>query len=406
MKDNAPKNRKVLISGASVAGPALAYWLSRYGFRPTVVEQAPRLREGGYKIDIRGTAVEVAERMGIMADIREASTNMRGSTFVNSTNKPIATLPADFLAGRTERDDEIMRGDLACILYERTRHDAEYLFGDSITSIMQDDAGVRVTFEKSESRSFDLVVGADGLHSNVRALTFGEEEQFIHHLGAYISIFSIPNYLNLDHWELYYGSVGCAACIYSARENSEARGLLMFTAPALHYDWRDSAQQQKILTGRFAKIGWQVPRLLEFARNASDFYFDSVSLVQMDHWSSGRVVLLGDAAYCASPASGQGTSLALVGAYVLAGELASAAGDYRSAFANYENAMRGFVEANQKFALNSLSNMVPRTQAQLWLQSMAMRVLPHIPWKKSIVEKIVADIQRAANAITLKDYDC
>lgn len=328
--------RTVLISGASIAGPALAYWLHRYGFAVTVVERAPAPRTGGYKVDIRGAAIEVAERMGILEDIQRASTDMRTGAYVNDDGKRIATLPADIFGARVGRDDEIMRGDLARILHERTRADVEYFFGDSITSITpvtDGAAGVDVTFEHAAPRHFDLVVGADGLHSTVRRLAFGPEEQFVRHLGAYISAFSMPNELGLDREELYHALPGRLICAYSSAGDPAAKGLLVFRSPRLRYDHRDPRQQLALLDAAFEGVGveaapargWgQVPRMLEAAREAGDLYFDGMQLIEMDRWSHGRVVLLGDAAHCPSPASGQGTGMALVGAYVLAGELAAA----------------------------------------------------------------------------------
>ncbi len=395
-------NKNILISGASIAGPALAYCLKRYGFHPTIVEQAPALREGGYKVDIRGAAVDVAQRMGIMDDIRRFSTDMRGATYVDDANKPIATMPADFFNGRVEGEDEIMRGDLSRILYERTRNDVEYIFGDSITSIEQGDDGVRVTFEHSAPRTFDLVVGADGLHSNVRALTFGDESQFTRFLGAYI--FTTPNDLQLDHWELYHNAPGKLVCIYSLRKDTEARCFFLFNSPQLHYDYHDSRQPKKLLAEKFAGDGWQIPKLLKTAWDAPDFYFDSISLIEMERWSSGRTVLLGDAAYCASPLSGQGTGLALVGAYVLAGELAVAQGDYQTAFARYESEMRGYVQANQQFAAKAVKEFTPQTRMQHWFRNLMLRILPYMPWKDLIAKKIMEDLQQATNAITLKNY--
>ncbi|MCX6048567.1 MAG: FAD-dependent monooxygenase [Chloroflexi bacterium] len=398
------KNRNILISGASIAGPTLAYWLRRYGFNPTVIERAPALRKGGYKIDIRGAATVVLERMGILADVERASTDMRGASFVNKANKPIATMSADFFMGREGDDVEIMRGDLSGMLYAATCNDTEYIFGDSICALVQDNDGVHVTFERGESRVFDLVVGADGLHSNVRALAFGEEAAFIRYLGCYISIFSTPNYLNLDHWELFYNAPGRLANMYSARQNKEARALFAFTSPPLQFDRRDIGVQKKLLADAFAGVGWETPRLLEAMCDAPDFYFDSMSQIQMDRWSNGRAVLIGDAGYCPSPASGQGTSLALVGAYVLAGELKTACGDYNTAYMHYEQELRPYVEQNLTLGQKMAKEMVPDSQTQLWFRNQMMRMLPYLPWKGLITKSILQPLREAANAITLKDY--
>ncbi|WP_406218490.1 FAD-dependent monooxygenase [Streptomyces decoyicus] len=421
MSDTAPSPRSttprtVLISGASIAGPALAYWLHRHGFAVTVVERAPAPRTGGYKVDLRGAAIEVAERMGILEDIQRASTDMRTGAYVNDDGKRIATLPADIFGARIGRDDEIMRGDLARILYERTRADVEYFFGDSITSITpvtDGTAGVDVTFEHAAPRRFDLVVGADGLHSTVRRLAFGPEEQFVRHLGAYISAFSMPNELDLDREELYHALPGRLICAYSSAGDPAAKGLLVFRSPRLRYDHRDPRQQLALLDAAFEGVGveaapargWgQVPRMLEAARKAGDFYFDGMQLIEMDRWSHGRVVLLGDAAHCPSPASGQGTGMALVGAYVLAGELAAAGRAPEEAFGRYETEMRGYVAVNHALARKFAREMTADTRRQIRFRHLMMRILPYMPWKNLVAKKIAEDVQRAAQAITLKDY--
>jgi 2-polyprenyl-6-methoxyphenol hydroxylase-like FAD-dependent oxidoreductase len=313
-------------------------------------------------------------------------------------------MDADFFGGREGDDIEIMRSDLSRILYDATRYDIEYIFDDSITAISQNGLDVDVTFKRGQPRTFDLVVGADGLHSNVRTLTFGDESEFIHHLRHYIAIFTIPNYLDLDRWELYYALPGKTVNIYSTRQNDDAKAMFLFASPPLNYDRRDGMQQKEILARTFAGEGWDVPRLLEFMTEAPDFYFDSISQIHTEHWSRGRAVLLGDAAYCPSPASGQGTSLALVGAYVLAGELAASAGDYHTAFTRYEDEMREYVEQNQTLALENLKGMVQRSRSQIWFQTQMIRILPYLPGKERIIGRITEAIQKAATAITLKDY--
>ncbi|MFJ8674337.1 FAD-dependent monooxygenase [Streptomyces sp. NPDC093589] len=398
--------RTALISGASIAGPALAYWLHRHGFAVTVVERAPELRTGGYKVDIRGVAVEVADRMGILDDIQAAGTDMRTGTYVNGAGKRIATLPADIFGARLDRDDEIMRGDLARILHAHTRSGVEYVFGDSITSLTPTapGGGVTVTFERGAPRDFDIVVGADGVHSTVRRLAFGPEEQFSRHLGSYIAAFSLPNTFGLDREELYHALPGKLACVYSSAGDPAAKGLLCFRSPRLTYDHRDVPRQLALLESAFAADGWEIPRLLRAAREAPDFYFDAMHLIEMDRWSRGRVVLLGDAAHCASPASGQGTGMALVGAYVLAGELAAADGDPSAAFARYEAEMRGYVAVNHETAQKFAKEMMAATWREIRFRHLMMRMLPHMPWKNLIARKIAEDVQRAAGALALKDH--
>ncbi|MER7000082.1 FAD-dependent monooxygenase [Streptomyces sp. NPDC000410] len=403
--NSTPAGKTVLISGASIAGPSLALWLHRYGFTPTVVERAPELRPGGYKVDIRGTAIEVCARMGILDDVRAHSTDMAGGSYVDDSGRTIGELPAEIFGGRVEGDDEIMRGDLARILYEHTRDDVEYLFGDSIAALDEDADGVLVTFESGLRRRFDLVVGADGMHSNTRRLIFGEEKRFKRYLGAYISIFTAPNHLGLKQWETYHALPGKLTCVYSSAGESDAKNLFVFGAPEeLPYHHRDITAQKRLLTETFAGDGWEIPRLLGHAADADDFYFDSISLIEMDRWSTGRVVLLGDAAHCASPASGQGTGLALIGAYTLAGELAAAGGDHTVAYERYERAMRPGVEMNQKIAEGFAKEMTVGSKWKIALRMFMVRTLPRTPWKNLIAKKIRDDIQRAANAIPLGDY--
>jgi 2-polyprenyl-6-methoxyphenol hydroxylase-like FAD-dependent oxidoreductase len=337
----------------------------------------------------------VLDRVGILADLQRARTNMGAVTYVDGADKQLASMPAEIMSG----DVEILRGDLARILYEATRHDTEYLFDDSITAIAQAQDGVRVTFDRGQPRTFDLVVGADGLHSNVRALAFGTESRFIRDLGYYVAIFTTPNHMNLDHTGRFYNVPGKAAGMYSARDNTEAKAMFLFASPPLDYDRRDIDQQKKILAGTFAGQHWEVPTLIKAMWDAPDFYFDSVSQIHIDNWSRGRVVLLGDAGYGATM-GGMGTGLAVVSAYVLAGELAVAAGDHHTAFARYEDELRDYAKACQKLAEGAGGFLAPSTRSKIWLRNQMFRTLPHLPWK-GIVNKMTT---KTANAITLKDY--
>ena len=396
------RNRNVLISSAGPAGTTLAYWLRRHGFRPTVVERAPAPRDGGQAVDVRGAAIEVAGRTGILDEFRRARTATRGMSYVSSTGKRLASLNAAF--GVIDATDvEIVRGDLARILHQATSN-VEYIFGDSITGICEHADTVEVTFERAPARAFDLVVGADGLHSNVRSLAFGPESPFIRHLGLYLAIFTTPNDLGLDHWQLIHAVPGKSVTFTSARENTEARAIFFFASPPLDYDHHDTRQQQDILASAFSTEQWEVPHLLKAMRHAPDFYFDSASQVRMDNWSAGRVTLLGDAGYCPSPLSGQGTSLALVGAYVLAGELQAAAGDHRAAFARYQQQMSGFVQQNQQIALGNAKRFIPGTRTRIWLQNQTIKALPYLPWKNLVLNLATKGVREAARAITLKDY--
>ncbi|ROS41642.1 2-polyprenyl-6-methoxyphenol hydroxylase-like FAD-dependent oxidoreductase [Amycolatopsis thermoflava] len=393
-------NTKVLISGASIAGPALAHWLTRYGFSVTVVERAPGPRPGGQAVDVRGPALDVAERMGILDQLRARSTRMRGMSVVDGTGAEVyRTTDRTVSGGELDNPDvEILRDDLARIITESVGGDVEYLFGDSIAKLDQDDDEVRVVFESGRARTFDLVVGADGLHSNTRRLVFGPTERFIRHLGVHMAVCTVPNFLGLDNWQVMHqmpdGDMR-GAMVMSARDNTEARAYLMFgSAEPVDYDHRDVEGQKEIVARALAGDSWEMPRLLEHARAAADFHFDSAAQILLDSWSRGRVVLLGDAGYCGSPMSGQGTSLAMIGAYVLAGELAAAGGDHRAAFAAYEKELRDYARANQEMAVANLRER--RAQAgQAADASAAAEVL---------VETGVADFAQVVASYPVKDY--
>ncbi|WP_026415508.1 FAD-dependent monooxygenase [Actinomadura oligospora] len=349
---------KVLISGASIAGPTLAYWLDRYGFEVTVVERAGGFRPGGQAIDVRGTALGVAERMGVLDEVRAHATNLRGMSIVDGDGNELHRSEEHTLSGGPldSPDVELLRDDLSDIIVKAAGDRIEYVFGDSIASLEDGPDGVHVTFEKAEPRTFDLVVGADGVHSTTRRLVFGADAGYVPLRAAAMAVWTMPNVLGLDRWQIghFSDSAGTSgAMVMTVRDNTELRAYAMFENQDGPLP-RDVAEQKRLLAGGLADASWEVPRLLEHMWDAKDFHYDALAQVRLDRWSHGRVVLLGDAGYCGSPASGQGTSMAMVGAYVLAGELKAADGDHGKAFAVYEDELRDWVEANQAFALRGL----------------------------------------------------
>ncbi|GAA2795318.1 FAD-dependent monooxygenase [Crossiella cryophila] len=398
--------RSVLISGASVAGLSLAYWLRHHGFQPTLVERAPAPRSGGQAIDIRGTAREVVTRMGIMDTIRAHHTGTHGVAWLNEHGRRVAAMGGETFgdSGGIVAEIEILRGDLVRILHEAAGTDLDILYDNMITEIAEDGDGVAVTFDKGPARSFDLVVGADGLRSGVRALMFGQDKEFVHDLGYYTSYFPARTKLDLDGWEVMYnlpagnGVGGRVALLYPLGDTGEVRVLLGFVSPELAYDRRDVQAQKKLLAEVFAGAGWEIPALLDQLGRTDDLYLARVGEVRVDRWHRGRTVLLGDSAFGGS--LGMGTSLALVGAYVLAGELAAANGDHRVAFAQYDKEMRDYVTLNLKRPPGGSSGFAPRTRRGIWARNQFMRMLPHLPGGGAMM----GGMQKAANSITLKPY--
>ena len=353
---------KSLVSGASIAGPAVAYWLQRYGFTVTVVEHAQALRGGGYPIDVRGTALDVVERMGVYPRLRAAHVDTRRLTFFDVDGAPIVSLKPQAVVGGAEgRDIEVRRGDLAAALYDATRDDVTYRFGDSIEALDEDADGVEVTFRSGLRRRFDLVIGADGLHSRTRALAFGPEEQFHRYLGYCFAGFTMPNPLGLSHEGVMWNAPGRAAALYAVGDHPQVHGFLNFALPEPPFaTFRDPAAQRELVAAVFADDGWEVPDMVRAMRTADDLFFDVISQIRMPAWSRGRVALVGDAAYAPSFLTGQGSSLALVGAYMLAGALATAR-DHGTAFADYERGTRGFVEQNQALVAEGDALLFPTT---------------------------------------------
>ncbi|MFC9061429.1 FAD-dependent monooxygenase [Streptomyces sp. NPDC057074] len=370
---------KVLVSGASIAGPALAFWLNRHGFEVTVVEKAGALRGGGYPIDVRGTALDVVERMGILPQLREAHIDLRRLTFRDGDGGEVASLhPHAVTGGVAGRDLEIRRGDLTEALYRAVRDDVEFLFDDSVDTLDQYGRGVDVTFRGGGSRTFDLVFGADGMHSRTREMLFGPEERFHRYLGYCFAVFTMRNTLGLSHETVMWNTPGRAAALYAVGDDDEVHAFLNFARPQPPFDAFGSPDAQRdLLAEVFADAGWEVPGILTALRDADDVFFDAVGQIRMPRWSSGRVALLGDAAHAPSFLTGQGTSLALVGAYMLAGSLADR--DHTAGFAAYEHGTRDFVTLNQNLVGQGGATLFPTTARALEQRNARLRGLGAMP---------------------------
>jgi 2-polyprenyl-6-methoxyphenol hydroxylase-like FAD-dependent oxidoreductase len=399
---------RVLISGASVAGPVLAYWLSRYGFSVTVVERAPTLRKaGGHAVDLFKPAMDIAEQMGVLTRIQEKAT---GTDVLEihrvGRERPYEIQIHRLMTAVSDRHVEIMRDDLGEIFYDAGRDGVEYVFGDSITAITEDTDGVDVAFEVGPTRRFDAVIGADGLHSNVRALVFGPESGFSTWIGAYLAVASVPNYLGLRDRSVVTCGINRMAGVYSAAHMDDARAIFLFRPPGqLDYHYRDTARQKALLREAFAGLGGQVDRMLDEAERAEVFYFDSITQLRMDSWSRGRVSLVGDAGYCPGAAVGGSTSLAVVGAYVLAGELAIADGDHTRAFAAYENAMRDYVVRSRAFAIGASKRLVPRNRIGLWAFIFTGLLITRLPVAVTrALTRISPRSVRLHDSVTVRDY--
>ena len=370
---------RVLISGAGVAGPTLAWWLVHYGFAPTLVEKAASLRTGGYVIDFWGAGFEIAARMGLLDQIRREGYAVEQVIVVNRSGERIAGFPAAAFGRVTHgRYVSLPRGDLAAILFRAMEGRVETIFGDSVQLIEQNPSCVQVTLDSGARREFDLVIGADGLHSRVRELVFGPPAQFEKYLGCKVAAFEAAGYRPRDELRyVMYTEVGQQVARFSMRGD---RTMFLFTfADPDSGDVRGVAAQKAVLRQRFGASGWECPRILNALDRADELYFDRVSQIRMDSWSRGRVALIGDAASCVSLLAGQGSALAMTAAYLLAGELQRAGPDYASAFERYGQIFAPFVARKQAMALRFAGFFAPRSKYSMWLRNRVMNLL-RVDW--------------------------
>jgi 2-polyprenyl-6-methoxyphenol hydroxylase-like FAD-dependent oxidoreductase len=397
--------RSALISGTSIAGPVLAFWLSEAGWDITVVERAQRLRTSGYPVDIRGTAVDVVRRMGLHDQILAERYRHVPIALLSPSGRRLCTLDyGDLLSDSGSGDVELTRGALSEILYRASADRATYVFGDSITALTQTDAGVDVTFDHGRPQTFDVVIGADGIHSNVRGLTFGEESQFIRHLGPYAAVWDLPSDMFAPGTGFMYSHAGRTVGVEHVSGEPAARAFLTFVHPAPGtVNRHDTDEILAALHDAFAEDGWRTHEVIDTLPRADDFYFDTVSQVRMRRWSSGRVALVGDAAYAPAFLSGQGTSIAIAGAYVLASELVRHDRP-EPAFAAYERRLRDYVEKNQNLALHTGSTVLSRTSGQLLRRNIKLSLVPWLQ-RLGLAHLLQTHVRSAATDLSLSSHD-
>lgn len=368
---------KIAVAGAGIAGPTLAYWLSHYGHEPTLIEKSPRLRTGGYAVDFWGGGYAVAERMGLTADLHAAGYAAQEVRLVDRNSRRLGGFSAELFRRLADgRFVTIPRGALAAMIYHSIDQRVETLFGEHISAIVHDDAGVRVTLDRGGPREFDLLIGADGIHSPVRDLVFGPESRFSVDLGYRVAAFEAEGYRPRDELVyLAYTMPGRMVARFAMRDD-KTMFLFVFTSDDLSDpDPNDVSQIKAVLQQVFGEKGWECREILRRLDDSSDVYFDRVSQIVMDRWSDGRVALIGDAAAAVSLLAGEGAGLAMVQAYTLAGELNRGGVGHQDAFRRYESRLRPIVETRQRSARGFATIFAPKTALGVWTRNQASRLL-------------------------------
>ncbi len=387
------RNGRILISGAGIAGPCLAYWLQRYGFEPVLIERAPALRTGGYLIDFWGLGFEVADKMGLVPALRRDGYQINEVRLVDARGRKAGGFSARaFQNVMGDRYLSILRSDLSRLIFDSLGERTRTIFGDTIAEIQQDAAGVNVTFRVGAPERFDLVIGAGGLHSPVRGLVFGPPEWYEKYLGYYVASFSAENYPWRDpHAYVIYSVPGMQLSRYSLRDDRTVF-LFAFAADSIQsVAPHDLAAQKDILNRTFRRSGWECRDILLALEGCRELYFDPVSQIRMSAWQQGRVALVGDACFCPSLLAGQGSALAMAAAYILAGELAKANGDYHAAFSAYESMLQPLMARKQRAAESFARSFVPRTELGIMVRNYVTPLMSFALVAKLFMGRLLSD---------------
>ena len=388
--------RTALISGAGVAGPTLAYWLLRAGVTPTVIEHAPGLRSGGYVIDFWGLGYDVAERMGLTDDLDRVGYRMREMRIVGENGERLAGFGTSVLQELTGgRYVTVRRSDLAALLMAKVADRCEAIFGDEIVSFAEDSEGVEVRFNRSAARRFDLVFGADGLHSRVRQLAFGPEDRFEIPLGYVAAAFEAEGYWPRDEDVfVIHNEPGAMVGRLALKDDMTLFLLVLVVEPGEAEDADGAPEQKALLAARLATMRWEATCIVSALKATTNLYFDRVSQIRLERWSKGRIALVGDAAFCPSLLAGQGSALAMTASYVLAGELARCEAGYAQGFERYEALLRPFLDAKQRGAKNLAVVFAPRTRLGLFFRNVLIRAtvipgLSRLAFGREITDRLI-----------------
>jgi 2-polyprenyl-6-methoxyphenol hydroxylase-like FAD-dependent oxidoreductase len=388
------RNETVLISGAGIAGPTLAFWLKAAGFQPTLVERAPALRTGGYVIDFWGLGYGIAERMGLSSEINDIGYHVREMRIVDDLGRRVTGFGTEVFGELTNgRYVTIGRSDLSRVLFDKLQGKTEVIFDDEIADLQEQADCVQLRFKHGGRRRFNLVIGADGLHSNVRRLAFGAQHRFERHLGYVVAAFEVRGYRPRDE-DIYlmYGQPGRMLGRFTLHDD---RTLFLFVFATDDNALPATLEQQKaMLRETYRDSKWESPRILDTLESTQQLYFDRVSQIKTESWSRGRIALVGDAAFCVSLLAGQGSALAMISAYVLAGELAEAEGRYEVAFVKYEAFLRAFISKKQQAAKRFAGVFAPRTQWGLSFRNQVIRAFAIPGLARLAIGRDIIDVLR------------